>query len=215
MTRLIGTLLLILIYASHLQAQTDQTELPDCWVQAFGENFDFYAELDKLEKELVALKIVPANNSGSDYVNLLTEVRQDLKPDVLEKIDITRYKYISEASFRSCIDPVDILKQSGKPLKYGMLLSIYVIVARHQYAMVHLDIVENQQLKMEGKEIDLEDFDAAFDKAVKKLLDKGVVREEIWLAMRVHPETKMGFIIDIQTAIRNKGIRKVSYGTLE
>ncbi|GAB5526183.1 MAG: hypothetical protein Roseis2KO_40550 [Roseivirga sp.] len=215
MIRLIGTLLLIIISTSHLPAQTDQSELLDCWVQAFGENFDFYAELDKLEKELVALKIVPANNSGSDYVNLLTEVRQDLKPYVLEKIDITRYKYISETSFRSCIDPVDILKQSNATLKYGMLLSIYVIAARHQHAMVHLDIVENQQLKMEGKEIDLEDFDEAFEKAVKKLLDKGIIREEIWLAMRVHPDAKMGVIIDIQTAIRNKGIRKVNYGPLD
>ncbi|MCE7992501.1 MAG: hypothetical protein HEP71_10985 [Roseivirga sp.] len=211
MKRLFCTLMVIFISISFLQAQHDQNELLDCWIQAFGKNFDFYAELDKLEREIVALKIVPPNNSGNDYINLLNEVRADLKPDVLDKIDITRYKYISETSFRSCIDPVNILKLKGTPLKYGMLLSVYVIVARHQHATVHHEVAENHKLKMEGEEIVFEDFDSELDKAIKKLLDSGVIREEIWLSMHVHPETKMGIIVDIQTALRNKGIRKINY----
>lgn len=186
----------------------------NCWIEGMGSDFDFYGEMDKLEDLLVDKEII-SGDSGKEYVVLLEKIRSEASPKELEVIGEMSFQYVSEKFFRSCIAPIDLLQQKGKTLKYGMLFSIYLIGAQHEHASIQLEVRGNQRLLLEGKEISLEDFEKQTLVVRDAMVKSGIEKEEIAIALKVHSETKMGIIIDLQTAMRNMNIRRVRYSSLD
>ncbi len=183
------------------------SDLLQCWMETYETEFSFIKQLDKLEQIILDQGQINGT-SGEDYMKLFEDIASDKLN--LNFNDITVEKFVREQPFKNCVAKHDLMMKDDKTIKYGLLFSIYVVLAR-EHATIKVELTEHTELIFNGHYANIADFNDLVYQALAELEKQGIPREEIILRLKVADNVKMRVISDIQVKLQELNIRKVKY----
>ncbi|RKQ49447.1 biopolymer transport protein ExbD/TolR [Roseivirga pacifica] len=207
MKSFLGALFSVLIL-SNCYSQTN--EYVNCWKKAYQSDFNFLEELDNLERQLLSLKILKGTSEW-DYKNL-SEDLSNRKVDEQKLKQIPIPKFISKRPYLECNGQTYDPFKDKETLKYGLLFSLYLLRASEQ-AKIHIEVSENDQIRLNSKTISLTELKNELLKSLEELRQNEIPFDEIVISLEVAPEVKMGKVIDIQQIIRELNLKNILYST--
>lgn len=195
-----------------MSSQTqDTSSIINCLEATFGKGFPLDEELAKLENELLEQKLL-LDTSLTQYRLLLFKIRKETET-TFDKLNTDAFKYVSETGFLGCSKPQEILALPPEQIKRFVLMATYAFGSRH-HATIDVVLPDNEEITVNGHSVNKQDFLSAIKEERKKLLDKGIIIQDVWVRLSVAENIKMVRVIDIQEDLKAGNFRKIQYKNL-
>jgi len=81
----------------------------------------------------------------------------------------------------------------------------------HLPAIIEVEINEASELIFDNHVVNLSDFTMLVENRINKLVDNGVLREQILFSFSVAKNVKMGMVSDVQKQLRLLDVKKIIY----
>jgi biopolymer transport protein ExbD len=194
----------LLIITNSIRAQ-DSLNFSGCLVNSQTTNeFDLEMELNRLETQLFTQKIIK-KREVKDYSKLFSFnyiLGLNLDPS-----DFLIKKYLSLEAFEKC-NANSTFENNNQEQRIRFLYMVYSILAQ-KLTHIQIEVVEEDVLRVEGQAIKISELQSQLEIEMQK--KKDIPRDEFVAIMKVAPEVKMGFIVDIQQILSLSGIKKINY----
>jgi biopolymer transport protein ExbD len=198
-------LVISLLVITDLSLAQDSLNFSGCLVNSHTTlEFDLEMELNRLETQLFAQKII-TKREAKNYSKLFNF--NYLASLNLDPSDFSIKKYLSLEAFEKC-NTNSTFENNNQEQRIRFLYMVYSILAQ-KFTHIQIEVLEGGILKVNGQSIKISELESQLEIEMQK--KKGIPRDEFVAIMKVAPEVKMGFMVDIQQILSLSGVKKVNY----